>query len=72
MFLSFVRGGGCCSDSSLRVLVGLTSLRTEQKHMGRTNVESRNLQLGAKFRRSEKGREGGREMGEGPERDGLH
>ena len=65
-----MRGGGCCSDSSLRVLVGLTSLRTEQKHMGRINVESGNLQLGARFIRSERGRDGGREVGEGRERGG--
>ena len=71
-FLSFMRGGRCCSDSSLRVLVGLTSLRTEQKHMGRINVESGNLQLGARVLRSERGREGGREVGEGRGRDGLH
>ena len=71
-FLSFMRGGRCCSDSSLRVLVGLTSLRTEQKHMGRINVESGNLQLGARVIRSERGREGGREVGEGRGRDGLH
>ena len=40
--------------------------------MGKINVESGNLQLGAKFIRSEKGREGGRERGGGWERDGLH